>query len=172
MKYALVDTDILSEFLRGTEIWVSAAKQAAEIYANLRKKGQSIGHTDCLIAGIALTNNLQLVTNNIDHFKRIKGLEIVNWLKWRIACCLHRIAASGAHGKTISFWSIIEQQFRPAQTELLGAKECLLSDSSNNELLIINLDPHNTVGIGADGILFPCLLQAVKRKRQAERNSH
>ena len=35
-------------------------------------------HTDCLIAGIALTNGLQLVTNNMDHFKRIKSLEIVN----------------------------------------------------------------------------------------------
>jgi predicted nucleic acid-binding protein len=134
MRPALVDTDILSEFLRGTEIVVdnakqylenydsinfsiityyeilngllykdarkqlrkfsefaelnkilpltlSATKQAAEIYANLRRKGQPIGHTDCLIAGIALTNNLQLVTNNIDHFRRIKGLEIVNWLK-------------------------------------------------------------------------------------------
>lgn len=134
MRPALVDTDILSEFLRGTEIVVdnakkylenydsinfsiityyeilngllykdarkqlkrfsefaelnkilpltlSATKQAAEIYANLRRKGQPIGHTDCLIAGIALTNNLQLVTNNIDHFKRVKGLEIVNWLK-------------------------------------------------------------------------------------------
>ncbi|HET7117557.1 MAG TPA: type II toxin-antitoxin system VapC family toxin [Hanamia sp.] len=134
MKPALVDTDILSEFLRGTDIVVdnakkylesydsinfsiityyeilngllykdarrqlkrfsdfselnkilpltlSATRQAAEIYANLRRKGQPIGHTDCLIAGIALTNNLQLVTNNTDHFKRIKGLEIVNWLK-------------------------------------------------------------------------------------------
>jgi tRNA(fMet)-specific endonuclease VapC len=134
MKPALFDTDILSEFLRGTEIVVdnakkylenydsinfsiityyeilngllykdarkqlkrfsdfaelnkilpltlSATRQAAEIYANLRKKGQPIGHTDCLIAGIALTNNLQLITNNTDHFKRIKGLEIVNWLK-------------------------------------------------------------------------------------------
>ena len=134
MRPALVDTDILSEFLRGTEIVVdnakkylenydsinfsiityyeilngllykdarkqlkrfsdfaelnkilpltlSATRRAAEIYANLRKKGEPIGHTDCLIAGIALSNNLQLVTNNIDHFKRIKGLEIVNWLK-------------------------------------------------------------------------------------------
>ena len=134
MTPALVDTDILSEFLRGTEIVVdnakkylenydsinfsiityygilngllykdarkqlkrfsnfaelnkilpltlSATRRAAEIYANLRKKGEPIGHTDCLIAGIALSNNLQLVTNNIDHFKRIKSLEIVNWLK-------------------------------------------------------------------------------------------
>jgi tRNA(fMet)-specific endonuclease VapC len=60
---------------------ISATKQAAEIYADLKKKGQPIGHTDCLIAGIALTNGLQLITNNADHFKRVPGLEIVNWLQ-------------------------------------------------------------------------------------------
>jgi len=37
---------------------ISAARQAAEIYAELRKAGQPIGHTDCLIAGIAFTNGL------------------------------------------------------------------------------------------------------------------
>jgi tRNA(fMet)-specific endonuclease VapC len=55
------------------------AKVAAEIQANLRKKGTVIGHTDTLIAGIAISGELQLVTNNTDHFKRIKGLEIANW---------------------------------------------------------------------------------------------
>ncbi len=48
---------------------ISATWQAAEIYTDLKMKGQPIGHTDCLIAGIALTNKLQLVTNNTDHFK-------------------------------------------------------------------------------------------------------
>lgn len=57
------------------------AKIAAEVYADLRKKGREIGHTDTLIAGIAMANDLQLITNNTDHFKRIKGLEIENWTK-------------------------------------------------------------------------------------------
>jgi len=57
------------------------AKAAAEIQADLRKKGREIGHTDTLIAGIAITSELQLVTNNTEHFKRIKGLEIANWTK-------------------------------------------------------------------------------------------
>lgn len=60
---------------------ISAAKQAAKIYADLKKTGQPIGHTDCLIAGIALTNGLHLATNNIDHFNRVKRLELVNWLR-------------------------------------------------------------------------------------------
>ena len=57
------------------------AKTAAVIQADLRKKGIEIGHTDTLIAGIAMTSELQLVTNNTDHFKRIKGLDIANWTK-------------------------------------------------------------------------------------------
>lgn len=132
MKPALVDTDILSEFLRGSpkvikniEIYlqtydainfsiityyeilngllykdakkqlqkftnfaelnkvlpltITATRMAAEIFADLRKKGQPIGHTDSLIAGISLANNLQLVTNNVEHFKRIKNLDVINW---------------------------------------------------------------------------------------------
>ena len=59
---------------------IRATRIAAEIYADLRRQGKSIGHTDSLIAGIALANDLQLVTNNTEHFKRIKGLEITNWL--------------------------------------------------------------------------------------------
>jgi tRNA(fMet)-specific endonuclease VapC len=57
------------------------ARKAAEIQAELRKKGTEIGHTDTLIAGIALTSRLQLITNNTDHFNRIKGLDIGNRTK-------------------------------------------------------------------------------------------
>lgn len=137
MKPSLLDTDILSEFLRGNSkviakvdehlkeygfislsiityyeilngllykdarkqmirfeefvelnkvipLTLRMAKTAAAIQADLRKKGTEIGHTDTLIAGIAMTSELQLVTNNTDHFKRIKGLEITNWIKQNI----------------------------------------------------------------------------------------
>ncbi len=57
------------------------AKTAATIQADLRKKGNEIGHTDTLIAGIAIISELQLITNNTDHFNRIKGLELDNWMK-------------------------------------------------------------------------------------------
>ena len=57
------------------------AKTAAFIQADLRKKGTEIGHTDTLIAGIAMTSELQLITNNTDHFNRIDGLDIANWTK-------------------------------------------------------------------------------------------
>lgn len=60
---------------------VRTVKISANIQADLRKKGTVIGHTDTLIAGVAMASELQLVTNNTDHFKRIKGLEIANWTK-------------------------------------------------------------------------------------------
>ena len=134
MKPSILDTDILSEFLRGNPkviaqvddhlkefgfvslsiityyeilnglLYKDAKKQlakfedfvalnkvvpltirtvkiSANIQADLRKKGIEIGHTDTLIAGIAMASDLQLVTNNTEHFKRIKGLEIANWTK-------------------------------------------------------------------------------------------
>ena len=134
MKPSMLDTDILSEFLRGNSkviakvdehlkeygyinlsiityyeilngllymdarkqlvkfeefvelnkvipLTLKMAKTAAVIQADLRKKGTEIGYTDTLIAGIAMTSELQLVTNNTDHFKRIKGLDIANWTK-------------------------------------------------------------------------------------------
>lgn len=133
MKPAMLDTDILSEFLRGNPKVISRlddhleeygfisfsiityyeilngllykdakkqlakfeefaelnkvipltlpmAKVAAAIQANLRNKGTEIGHTDTLIAGIAITSELQLVTNNTNHFNRIKDLDLANWL--------------------------------------------------------------------------------------------
>ena len=58
-----------------------AAVIAAEIYAALRRKRETIGHTDSLIAGIALANDLHLMTNNIKHFQRIEGLKLDSWLK-------------------------------------------------------------------------------------------
>ena len=55
------------------------AKTSAKIYADLRKKGQTVGHNDVLIAGTAIIHNLTLITNNVSHFSRIDGLDINNW---------------------------------------------------------------------------------------------
>lgn len=134
MKQAILDTDILSEFLRGNPkviikvdehlkqfgfislsiityyeilnglfykdakkqlerfeefvmlnkvvpLTIRTVKISATIQAELRKKGSEIGHTDTLIAGVAIASGLQLITNNTDHFKRIKGLVSANWTK-------------------------------------------------------------------------------------------
>lgn len=55
--------------------------QAADIYANLHRRGALIGDADILIAASAVVNGWGVVTNNEDHFGRIDGLQIENWLK-------------------------------------------------------------------------------------------
>ena len=59
----------------------SSAKISAELYSTLRKSGKTIDDIDLLIAGVAIDNDLTLVTNNESHFNRIPGLKIENWTK-------------------------------------------------------------------------------------------
>jgi tRNA(fMet)-specific endonuclease VapC len=54
-------------------------EKAADIYADLYKRGQIIGDADILIAATALENGLAVVTNNESHFNRITGLQVLNW---------------------------------------------------------------------------------------------
>lgn len=55
--------------------WKSA-EIFAETRAKLRKSGKLIDNMDMLIASICLANKLTLITGNVKHFKRIKGLKI------------------------------------------------------------------------------------------------
>jgi len=57
------------------------AFSAGNILAELRKKGESIGLEDVLIAASAVANQYTVVTANIRHFARIKGLKVENWLE-------------------------------------------------------------------------------------------
>ncbi|MFN4254304.1 MAG: type II toxin-antitoxin system VapC family toxin [Saprospiraceae bacterium] len=56
------------------------ADLAAETYAALRRQNQIIGHTDVLIAATALHHSFAVVTNNQNHFQRIPGLPLDNWV--------------------------------------------------------------------------------------------
>jgi tRNA(fMet)-specific endonuclease VapC len=58
-----------------------SAKISAELYSTLRQIGKTVDDIDLLIAGIAIENDLTLVTNNENHFERIPGLRIENWKK-------------------------------------------------------------------------------------------
>lgn len=54
--------------------------KSAEIFADLVKKGKMISDFDCITAGIALSKGATtIVTKNIDHFKRIKGLIVESY---------------------------------------------------------------------------------------------
>ena len=56
-----------------------SSKISAELYASLREKGNHIDDIDLLIAGVAIENEMILVTNNEKHFGRIPNLKIENW---------------------------------------------------------------------------------------------
>jgi tRNA(fMet)-specific endonuclease VapC len=53
--------------------------RAADIYADLYRRGLLILDADILIAATALENDLPIVTNNESHFNRITGLQVLNW---------------------------------------------------------------------------------------------
>lgn len=55
--------------------------KAASIYADLHQRGMLIGDDDILIAATGLIYDLTIITNNENHFNRIKGLHVENWLK-------------------------------------------------------------------------------------------
>ncbi len=55
-------------------------KKASDIYVGLKEKGELIGDADILIAASCLLKNMVLVTDDEEHFRRIKELEVENWL--------------------------------------------------------------------------------------------
>jgi predicted nucleic acid-binding protein len=54
---------------------------AADLYADLRKSGKTIGDADVLIAAIVIKNNGILVSNNTKHYENIQMLKLVNWIQ-------------------------------------------------------------------------------------------
>lgn len=57
-----------------------AAAHAAEIRAELERRGQRIGAYDLQIAGHARSRGLTVVTGNLDEFRRVEGLRSEDWL--------------------------------------------------------------------------------------------
>ncbi len=58
----------------------SAARKSAEVLAQLWREGKPIGDIDTQIAGHALSLGLPLLTDNVKHFRRVEGLEVIAWL--------------------------------------------------------------------------------------------
>ena len=55
------------------------ARSAAIIRADLKQKGLIIGPYDILIAAVALSRGLILLSNNTREFQRVGGLLLENW---------------------------------------------------------------------------------------------
>ena len=58
----------------------NAAAHSGDIRADLRRKGQTIGGYDTLIAGHARSLGLTVVTGNLREFTRVDGLRCEDWL--------------------------------------------------------------------------------------------
>lgn len=56
-----------------------AAGLYGEIVAALERRGRPIGTCDAMIAGIALADDLTVVTRNLRHFRRVPDLRVVRW---------------------------------------------------------------------------------------------
>lgn len=58
----------------------SSVQESAVIRAQLEKRGTPIGPYDLLIAGLARSRGMTLVTNNTAEFERVDGLSLQNWV--------------------------------------------------------------------------------------------
>ena len=56
-----------------------SVESSSHINLNLKKNNVLLNDIDVLIAGIALSNNLTLITTNTDQFQEVKYLRIEDW---------------------------------------------------------------------------------------------
>lgn len=83
-KDALKQLDIFYDFIDENLVipmTENSSKISSELYSFLRKSGKVLDDIDLFIAGIAIENEMVLVTNNEKHFSRIPNLKIQNWKK-------------------------------------------------------------------------------------------
>jgi len=57
-----------------------AAQEYAQIRAQLERAGLAIGERDLLIAAIAKSRRLTVVTHKVREFSRVDGLKVEDWL--------------------------------------------------------------------------------------------
>ncbi|MBO8182962.1 MAG: type II toxin-antitoxin system VapC family toxin [Archaeoglobus sp.] len=69
--------DELTERLEPLKLTEFSAKISGKIVAELERKGKPIDFRDAMIAGIALENGAVVYTRNVEHFKRVEGLKLL-----------------------------------------------------------------------------------------------
>ena len=75
----LDDCDIIYPDLESQKIWAQITTELKKTYGKQFMK--DIGDIDQLIASIVLARKDKLITRNIKHYNKIRGLEIENWEK-------------------------------------------------------------------------------------------
>ena len=78
-----INQKALDNFLTGVKIVpiFHSLDLYAKEKARLRKAGTPVDDFDLLIGVTSVTHNLTMVTNNTDHFTRIKGIVLEDWTK-------------------------------------------------------------------------------------------
>ena len=64
------------------EIDERVAIRYSRISRELRQKGEAIGGNDTWIAAVAMTFDVPLLTRNVSYFRRVGGIEIVEYGRW------------------------------------------------------------------------------------------
>ena len=88
LKFGVENSDKKSKNQKALDNFLAGVKivpifHALDLYAKekarLRKSGTRIDDFDLLIGVTAITNNLVMVTNNVNHFQRITAIVIEDW---------------------------------------------------------------------------------------------
>ena len=75
---SLALVDIMLRNVQVIDLTRNGAVKAAEVHAHLLNQGTPVQPTDCLIAGIALSNGINsIITRNKADFDRIPGMTVV-----------------------------------------------------------------------------------------------
>jgi tRNA(fMet)-specific endonuclease VapC len=84
VKHAALQIGLFQQFCQRCEVLPvtdAVIDRAADVYADLHRRGQLIGDADILIAATALEHGRTVVTANVGHFQRIPGLVVEDWTK-------------------------------------------------------------------------------------------
>ena len=76
----LAQVDVLLNGVAILPFDADAARRHGELKDYLRRSGTPLADLDLQIASIALVHALPLATHNTNHFNRIPGLHLVDWL--------------------------------------------------------------------------------------------
>ena len=57
----------------------AAARQYGAVRAQLKREGRPIGANDFMIASIAVSADVTLVSRNLEEFERVPGLDVISW---------------------------------------------------------------------------------------------
>ena len=72
--------DNLFNYFINFNLSFNSCKKSSKILWDLKKDGNIIDKSDCMIAGILLSNGInKIITRNVKHFENIKGLKVISY---------------------------------------------------------------------------------------------